>query len=458
MSNRVMTIMVFLLTALGAWSQDMKVRSLTVAQGDLTAKIDTILDRNGTPCGLVKVQLPLPGATFDQTGMVIGNVDYKSGEYWVYMNDGAYMLEIRHPNFHPLFINFNDYGITVQKLVTYKLVIDVPTTDIPTQKFIIDYSPANAIVIVDSKSYQGNGHIELTLPIGTHDYQIAAVGYGTAEGSIKLNALSPRKITETLQRNEEPAVLSAPITPTVQASSPPPAAITDTGNSAVETFTVDGVSFNMVRVEGGTFKMGSKDRDADDDEKPVHQVTLSSYAIGETEVTQELWQAVMGSNPSHFKGTNLPVEQVSWEDCQEFIRQLNAKTGRSFRLPTEAEWEFAARGGNKSQGYKYSGSNNVEDVAWYRENSDTTTHPVKTKQANELGLYDMSGNVWEWCQDWHESYSHSMQTNPTGSIIKTYRVYRGGSWSFIRSGCRSTRRNVFTNGSGSSDDGLRLAL
>ncbi len=180
---------------------------------------------------------------------------------------------------------------------------------------------------------------------------------------------------------------------------------------------VKGVTFEMVPVEGGTFTMGAADDDnyAFNWEKPAHEVTLSSYYIGKTEVTQALWKAVMGSNPSRFKGDNLPVEQVSWDDCQKFIRRINAATGKQFRLPTEAEWEYAARGGNQSKGYKYSGSNNLDKVAWYGEDWETgSTHPVGKKQPNELGLYDMSGNVWEWCADWYGDYSSEAQTNPTG--------------------------------------------
>ena len=160
---------------------------------------------------------------------------------------------------------------------------------------------------------------------------------------------------------------------------------------------------NMVYVSGGTFTMGGTSEqgsDAFDQEKPTHSVTLSSYYICKYEVTQALWRAVMGSNPSNFKGDNLPVESVSWNDCQTFINRLNSYTGRNFRLPTEAEWEFAARGGNYSRHYKYSGSNYIGDVAWYHSNSGHRTHPVGTKQPNELGLYDMSGNVHEWCSDW----------------------------------------------------------
>ena len=175
-----------------------------------------------------------------------------------------------------------------------------------------------------------------------------------------------------------------------------------------EVFTIGSIVFKMIYVEGGTFMMGANEEDseASDDERPVHKVTLSSYSIGETAVTQALWEAIMGNNPSHFKGANRPVEKVSWDDCQVFIRKLNEKTNRKFRLPTEAEWEFAARGGNKGKNYKYAGSNIIDNVAWYHENSGNETHPVAQKQPNELGIYDMSGNVWEWCQDRYGKYSN----------------------------------------------------
>lgn len=226
-------------------------------------------------------------------------------------------------------------------------------------------------------------------------------------------------------------------------------------------FTVNGVSFEMVRVEGGTFRMGAtseQEDEADSDEKPVHGVTLSSYYIGKTEVTQALWQAVMGSNPSRFKGADLPVECVSWDDCQEFIRKLNALTGQHFRLPTEAEWEFACRGGNNSRGYKYSGSNNLGSVAWYDGNSGNKTHPVATKSSNELGIYDMSGNVWEWCADWYGDYSSGAQTNPTGPLSGSGRVGRGGSWYNCAGNCRSSIRDYYGPTYRVSSLGLRLAL
>jgi formylglycine-generating enzyme required for sulfatase activity len=247
-----------------------------------------------------------------------------------------------------------------------------------------------------------------------------------------------------------------------------------------KTFDVYGVTFKMMKVEGGTFRMGAtrEQRSRSIDEKPAHKVTLSSYYIGETEVTQALWVAVMGTNPSNFQdasfqenficcdsiveisfpGDNLPVENVSWDDCQTFIKKLNRITGENFRLPTEAEWEYAARGGNNSQGYQYSGSNNLSSVAWYDDNSGNQTHEVKTKSPNELGIYDMSGNVWEWCQDWKGSYSSNSVTNPTGAASGSYRVDRGGSWNYGAGLCRSAYRSLSTPGEQYSDLGLRLAL
>ena len=227
-------------------------------------------------------------------------------------------------------------------------------------------------------------------------------------------------------------------------------------------FLVNGVSFEMVYVEGGTFDMGAtteQGSDAESDEYPVHSVTLSDYYIGKCEVTQELWEAVMGSNPSRFKGAQNPVENVSWNDCQEFVSMLNSLTGRTFRLPTEAEWEYAARGGKKSSHCKYSGSNNIFDVAWYHDNSRGKTHAVGTKSPNELGIYDMSGNVYEWCSDWYGDYSAGAQTNPQGPSWGSSRVLRGGCWNHSARDCRvSYRHNSGAYNYSGNDNGLRLVL
>ena len=232
-------------------------------------------------------------------------------------------------------------------------------------------------------------------------------------------------------------------------------------SSDVEEFTVKGVSFLMVAVEGGTFKMGATSEqtsDASEEEKPVHEVTLSTFYIAETEVTQELWQAVMGYNPSHFKGKLRPVENVSWDDCQDFLHELSALTGRHFRLPTEAEWEYAARGGNMSTNHKYSGGNSIYNIGWCNSNSVSQTRIVGTKRPNGLGIYDMSGNVWEWCQDWYGAYRSESQTDPTGPSTGYYRVRRGGGWGGSSRVCRVSARYSSSPSSASSFLGLRLAL
>ena len=194
----------------------------------------------------------------------------------------------------------------------------------------------------------------------------------------------------------------------------------------------------MVFIEGGTFTMGSDDVY----EKPAHKVTVSSFYIGKYEITQAQWQSVMSNNPSSKDCSSCPVEMVSWDDINIFLQKINLKTGKNFRLPTEAEWEYAARGGNKSRGFTYSGSNDQQEAGWSYLNSGSQIQAVGLKKANELGLYDMSGNVFEWCKDWKSDYSNSPSTNPQGPSSGTYRVMRGGSWRGSASNCRVSYRNA----------------
>lgn len=243
---------------------------------------------------------------------------------------------------------------------------------------------------------------------------------------------------------------------------------------------VAGVEFDMVYVKGGTFRMGATSEQGnnyDSDECPVHAVTLSDYYIGRHEVTQGLWKTVMGTTieqqraKSTYDGSGLvgvgddyPMYYVSWEDAQEFCMKLSRLTGKKYVLPTEAQWEYAARGGEKSKGYKYSGSNDIGEVAWYYDNSAVDhvgmTHPVGTKQPNELGIYDMSGNVWEWCGDWYGSsyYTDSPATNPTGPVSGSDRVGCGGSWSDGARDCRVSVRGWGMSGRHSDYLGFRLVM
>ena len=294
---------------------------------------------------------------------------------------------------------------------------------------------------------------------GGGDYSVGSnpevVDFQLAGESIILTGMSEGSTNVTFIDLESDTYILLPVTVT----------------KAIKNYTVNGVTFTMIPVPGGTFTMGAtaeQGSDAAANEKPAHQVTLSNYLIGQTEVTQALWQAVMGSNPSYFTGNlSCPVEQVSWQDCQEFISRLNALTGESFRLPTEAEWEYAARGDGVSVHYKYAGGNNISEVAWwgcgYDEdsplgNSAFTTHPVGLKKPNELGLYDMSGNVYEWCYDWYASYSSAAQTNPTGPASGTNRVTRGGGWGYGDVNCRVSHRMSSSPTYRHPCQGLRLAL
>lgn len=233
------------------------------------------------------------------------------------------------------------------------------------------------------------------------------------------------------------------------------------GTHATSSFMVNGVKIEMVPVECGTFTMGATAEQGSDawvNEKPAHSVDLDKFYIGKTEVTQKLWVAVMGSNPSHFKGDDLPVENVNWYDCQMFIEKLNALTGQNFRFPSEAEREYACRGGIRSNLFKYSGADDIEQVAWYKGNCGNKTHAVGSAMPNELGIYDMSGNVWEWCSDFSSNYSGVHQSNPDGPGEGIERMSRGGSWGNPPRFCRSSARLALSPSYSSSYLGLRLAM
>jgi len=406
MKRRILFLLLSLLLSFGASAQKLAIESFSLAATDISAQTQQRKDLNDEPCALVKVQFV--GDILDVEGNVIQPLAKKGNETWVYLTHGSRQMQVTAKNYLPLMIKFADYGVaSVEKNRTYVLVL----SQVGTSSNQADVSSTNS-----------------TSP-------------------------TPR-----------------PTSPSTPAS-----------NDVITIPVKDGISIEMIKVEAGSFMMGatSEMKDPYDNERPVHQVTLTNdYYIGKYEVTQALWQAVMGNNPSHFQRNSLsaktdslwqalmgckfyvknyPVETVSWNDCQEFISKLNSLTGRKFRLPTEAEWEYAARGGKKSKGYQYSGSSKVYDVAWY---NTYEIHPVGLKQANELGIYDMTGNVSEWCQDWYGPYSSSSQTNPTGASSGSQRVYRGGSRYDKARNCRlSCRFGSSQDNSYRSDIlGFRLAL
>ena len=344
-----------------------------------------------------------------------------TGRWSGMLSSGTYIFEARKAGYK---------STTLSKTITSASANQSYALPAPTPivgKLTISSTPLMADVTLDGKPV-GRTPIDIpNLLVGNHTLKVSKAGYSDYTQTITISEGKTTTVSPTLTKGG--------------------------GNASIG-------NIEMVYVAGGTFTMGAtaeQGSDAYSDEKPTHSVTVSDFYIGKYEVTQAQWKAIMGSNPSYFKGDNLPVENVSWDDIQEFIRKLNAQTGKRFRLPTEAEWEYAARGGNKSKGYKYSGSDNVDDVAWYYDNSSRKTHPVGQKSPNELGIYDMTGNVCEWCQDWYGSYSSSSQTNPTGPSSGSIRVLRGGSWYSHAGTCRVSNRYSDSSDYRGSYNGFRLA-
>ena len=462
MRNILLSFILLFAAISSALAQKLTVESFKLAGNDLTAQTQPRKDLNDRNCALVKVQFV--GDILNVEGNVIMPLVKRNNETWVYMPQNTRQMKVITKNYLPLMVTFADYDIErLESNRTYVLTLLSNNLQQAqqSQTLTIRYSPTTATVLVDNKMVKGtNGVAQTTLPVGQHSFVVACDGYESEEGMVKLKASAPSNLQITLTKEAmatQQSIVSQPIVAQQPMEQTP---VTNVDNISIPV--KDGISIDMVRVEAGTFTMGATAEMEDlwnDEEKPTHRVTLTNdYYIGKYEVTQALWKAVMGNNPSNFKGDNLPVERVNWKDCQKFLSKLNRITGKTFRLPTEAEWEYAARGGNKSRGYQYSGSNNFSDVAWFMENSGSETHAVGTKQANELGIYDMSGNVREWCQDWYGKYNSSSQVNPTGANSGSRRVCRGGCWIYNDRGCRSSCRFSYTPGDRDNFLGLRLVL
>ena len=469
--------LLFVFQTIVVCAQELTVKSFKLAENDISAQTQSRKDLNDRNCALVKVQFV--GAISEVEGNVVKPLVKRGNETWVYMPQGSRQLKLLTQNYLPVMVTFADYGVEkLESNRTYVLVMTKPMASVGQQKqmLTIRYTPSSATVLVDNKMVRGsNGVAKTTLPVGQHSYVVFCDGYESEEGIVKLKSSAPSDLQIRLSKEAVAAVSNAndvmQDNVSTSSTSSLQSATTSSGFSSTSSVSSgsneisipvkNGITIDMVKVEAGTFMMGatSEMQNPYDGEKPVHQVTLTNdYYMGKYEVTQSLWQTVMGSNPSNFKGDNLPVERVSWNDSQEFINKLNSMTGRKFRLPTEAEWEYAARGGKKSRGYQYSGSRKISDVAWYRYNSRSKTHPVGMKLVNELGIYDMSGNVCEWCQDWYGPYSNSSQTNPTGADSGNGRVCRGGSWIYDAGRCCSSSRSNITASYRDGCHGLRLVL
>ena len=478
--HKILLSFVLLFAAISSvFAQKLTVESFKLAPSDLTAHTQPRKDLNDCNCALIKVGIALDGVKFD--GGIMGKPVQKIGEYWVYMPKGVSMLQVLHKNYTPLMVNFYDYGIgKVESGATYVLTLKKPNTitERQTQKLRIKYSPTSASVLVDNKFVKGtNGIAETTLTVGQHSYIVACDGYESEEGTVKLKASAPSTIQITLLKesivdngiSENNNQHIEDIKETTDNSSMKiantPDLISETENEnktdadRIEKL-LEKLNNDMVYIEAVEFTMGATKEqkgEANSDEKPAHPVVLNCFNLCKYEVTQELWEAVMGDNPSHFKGKNLPVENVSWDDCLKFIMKLNELTGKKYRLPTEAEWEYAARGGSNSMHYKYSGGNSLEYVSWYFHNSMDKTHTVGMMKPNELGLYDMSGNVWEWSQDWYGSYGKKTAYYPTGPIKAYNKVFRGGGYDNGDTYCRCSYRNGTAPQNKFKNLGLRLA-
>lgn len=362
-------------------AQELKVKSFGVAINDLSASVETVPDKNGDPCALVKILLVDSIAKVE--GFVLKTKSVSPTEKWVYLSNGAKEVRIMPTHYKPINVYFPDFGVKgVEGKRTYILDLD------------------------------GSNFASVSVPISLQSAKPMSTPSGT--------------------------VITIPVK--------------------------DGISIEMVKVEAGSFNMGAL-YDEDDivqkylghsGDNEAHRVILTkNYFIGKYEVTQALWKVVMGGKT--YGDNNEPKGFVSWKDCQKFISKLNILTGKQFRLPTEAEWEYAARGGKKSCGYKYSGGNSLYEVAWSKGNSGSY-RVVGTRKPNELGIYDMSGNVSEWCYDWYGSYSSLPQANPTGADSGSYRVMRGGSFAYGEAQCEPSTRSYKDPNSRNYSFGFRLVL
>ena len=505
------------------FAQDIAVKSFQALPMDMTASSPEgkRIDQNGIEAALIKMVTTEQGFTFEGGTLGIVDTKQKDGEIWVWVPRGARKITIKHQQLGVL--RDYRYPLEITEGKTYRMELTVGTVEtvvkeeVRKQYLSFQIEPHDATLWVNDEEWEvdeDGGAINF-LDFGTYTYRVQAPGCQPDAGKVTLDDASVTKeVSVNLNplnegvgaAGKEPSVIK---NVEVQFTCNIPDAqleidgqkmksasgfyVLSTGQHSVrasadnyqdhttiitvsesssrhdivmiekgaELFTVNGVSFKMRLVEGGTFMMGATSEQGDDAwgfEKPIHSVTISTFMMGETEVTQALWQAVMGSNPSNPKGDNLPVYRVSWNDCQEFIRKLNQKTGRNFRLPTEAEWEYAARGGKNSKGYKFAGSNNADDVAWY--DKSFYKQPVKTKSPNELGLYDMSGNVSEWCNDWYDSdyYSSSPSNNPQGPSKGSSRIRRGGDGLSRLKDIRVSSRSYAGPKDKYESTGLRLCL
>lgn len=414
--------MSMLLCVNAAYSQELKVKDFHQEITDISAVKFKVKDLNGNPCALIKVGLVLQDITFE--GDVVKS-EYKEGEWWVYLCEGSNYLTIKSGKYLPLRYEFEE----LTGNVTYIMTVEVPqgSTNEPTGEVEISCNVKDVDIYIDGTKMSSRAPYKYKGGEGEHSVEIKAPGYNSEKAafSVKLNRKTELYITLKVAGS----------------------------------LSVDGVSYEMVALPSGTFYMGStkkinRNKNSFDNEKPVHEVSLRAFKIGKTEVTQALWVAVMGSNPSANQGSNLPVENITWDEVQEFIAKLNELTGGNYRLPTEAEWEYAARACGREDSESYAGSANANQTA----HSGTSTAIVGSKHPNGVGLYDMSGNVAEWCSDFMGRYSEAKAVNPEGPSMGINKVVRGGAYNDDPWHLRNAARGYNKKSEASSAIGFRLAI
>ena len=491
-----------LILSVTAISQQFKVVNFWLDAENPTARLMNMQDNMGKSCALLIVRINDYGVEFN--GDIVGKPRLSkkiANTYELWIPGNTREIEVLPSNEASVYVSFKDYyAYPIEGKKVY--VLELNNSGDEMQKIDASQESRNTYPVVQSE-YDNNTqpdvetdnaesepdveqkYEEVETVEETYEPQVEQVYELPVEEKVEPVASLPEpepvkeeiKPEPKLEQKEEVLPTENKLTVVEEVKEKPVEAVETPVEKRVEeqildngniSFTVEGVQFTMVYVEGGDFNMGAQrlkdtkpnyDVDAEGGESPVHNVIISNYYIGETEITQELWLAVMGKSQSRFFGNpQNPAERVSWEDAKEFITRLNAKTGKTFRLPTEAEWEYAARGGNKSQGYKYSGSDNIDDVAWNYENSSSKTYPVKTKKPNELGIYDMSGNVEEWCNDWSDNYKGRAQENPQGPKSGQYRTLRGGSYDAKAQNCRVSYRTCHYPSTRAINFGFRLVM
>ena len=406
--------------ALTAGAQELKVLEFRADMTMTDAVREPRTDANGDRCGLIRMGLVVPDAQFE--GDIIAQ-EYRDGEWWIYMVRGANWITVKTKRYLPLRYEFEP----IQSNVTYVMAIERPQTayDGPTGTLRIECNIKNADIYIDGEKMSSVAPYEYRGPEGQHEVEVRADGYNRERATVSIQLGKKLSHSVTLR----------------------PAG----------SFQLDGISYEMVKVPGGTFRMGSAAKPEDKTyplnyAQPQHEVVMRNYSIGKTEVTQALWEKVMGSNPSIHQGPNLPVENITYDDCLLFIERLNQMSGQRFRLPTEAEWEYAASG---------RGTANPDDCAGGSASKVAQTDavsPVGGKKANALGILDMSGNVAEWCSDWIHSYGTDKEIAPQGPDRGVHRVVRGGHAGGSEWAMHVSSRSHRNPDEPSSVVGLRLAM